>query len=447
MTIAPTIDHPVLVGAGHRDRVQTEVELNALIEDGLKQWRFAGRRVLMVIPDSTRTVPLPLLARLLRNHLEDQVAALDWLVALGTHAPMADDALHRHLGLRPERHNHVVNHAWSDASALTTLGRISAEEIAVLSDGLLRQPLDVRINNLALTYDTIVAISPVFPHEVVGFSGGNKYFFPGISGPEIIDLTHWLGALLTSHAIIGTLGDNPVRKIIDRAAAMIPTERRCIAMTIRPSDAAVHGLWLGSCEEAWTHAAHLSSQVHIRYLPAAFSTVLSVIPEMYPDMWTAAKGMYKLEPVVADGGEIILYAPHIHEFSTIHGPELARIGYHCRDYFLAHWLEFEDFPRGLLAHSTHLRGVGTYDPIHGERCRIKVTLATSIPKTTCEAMGLGWRDPTTVDPDQWKTRPGTLVVQRAGEILHRLAPNVQAAGSDHSLAVKRPAQVAGHAFP
>ena len=57
----------------------------------------------------------------------------------------------------------------------------------------------------------------MFPHEVVGFSGGNKYLFPGIAGPEIINFTHWLGALITNYDVIGA-GYTPVRAVIDRAA-------------------------------------------------------------------------------------------------------------------------------------------------------------------------------------------------------------------------------------
>ena len=167
----------------------------------------------------------------------------------------------------------------------------------------------------------------------------------------MIDVSHWLGALITSYEIIGTLGPTPVRRLVDRAASLLPVERRCIAMAVRPSDSGLHGLFLGSCEEAWAAAAALSAQVHVRYLDAPAQTVLSVVPTMYADMWTGAKGMYKLEPVVADGGELVLYAPHVRELSAVHGEVIGRIGYHCRDYFLHQWERFRDVPLGVLAHS------------------------------------------------------------------------------------------------
>ena len=146
-----------------------------------------------------------------------------------------------------------------------------------------------------------------------------------------------------------------------------------------------------------------------------------MIPERYDDLWTGAKGMYKVEPVIADGGEVVLLAPHITEFSYTHGKVLDRIGYHVRDYFLAQWEQFRDLPWGVLAHSTHLRGDGTY--IEGvEKPRIKVTLASAIPRERCRAMNLGYLEPGSIRVDDWKNREdeGVLLVPNAGETLYRL---------------------------
>ena len=256
---------------------------------------------------------------------------------------------------------------------------------------------------------------------MVGFSGGNKYFFPGASGPELIDASHWLGALITASEMIGSPGITPVRRLIDRAASLIPTERHCISLVVRTGDAGLHGLYLGSCEDAWAAAAELSADVHITTVERPYDTVVSVVPSMYEDLWTAGKGVYKLEPVVADGGELIVLAPHVRSFSVTHGEAIARAGYHCRDYFLGQPERFAGSPLGVLAHCTHVRGRGTYDAASGiERCRITVTLASGIPRAECERAGLAWRDPATIDPAAWAARDGTLVVPRAGEILHRL---------------------------
>ena len=243
---------------------------------------------------------------------------------------------------------------------------LSADRIHELTDGAFSIDVPVEINRRVLDYDQIVIIGPVFPHEVVGFSGGNKYLFPGVSGPDILNFFHWLGAVVTNPMIIGSKW-TPVRKIVDAAGALVTVPKTCFCMVVRP-DGALAGIVGGTPEAAWTEASELSRRTHIVYKDRAYHTVLSCVPKMYEDLWTGGKGMYKLEPVVADGGELIIYAPHISEVSVTHGRLLLEIGYHCRDYFRSQWDRFGQMPWGVLAHSTHVRGIGTYE--NGvEQCR------------------------------------------------------------------------------
>lgn len=133
------------------------------------------------------------------------------------------------------------------------------------------------------------------------------------------------------------------------------------------------------------------------YVDEPFRKVVAIMPERYEDIWTAAKGFYKTEPAVADGGEVVIYAPHITEVSETHH-EIYEIGYHCRDYFVKQWDEFKDVHWGVLAHSTHMRGRGTYDETTGEEnLRINVTLATQISAETCGCINVGYCDPATMD--------------------------------------------------
>jgi nickel-dependent lactate racemase len=255
---------------------------------------------------------------------------------------------------------------------------------------------------------------------VVGFSGGNKYFFPGIAGPEIINFTHWLGAVITSYDVIGA-GYTPVRAVIDRAAGLIPRPTSCFALVVTHHGTV--GLYFGSPQEAWTAASALSAQTHIEWVDQPFRRVLAVLPELYDDLWTGAKGMYKLEPAIGDGGEVVIYSPRITEVSYTHGKLIDEVGYHCRDYFLKQWDRFKHYPGGVLAHSTHVKGLGTYDAGTGlERPRIQVTLATGIPEDRCHRVNLGYLNPAAIDLDQWQGREqdGVVVVPRAGEILFRL---------------------------
>jgi nickel-dependent lactate racemase len=420
-----------MAGFGFVDRVLTNTEVAQVINAALDDWQLTGRRVLVVIPDSTRTAPIPQVFRLICEHLRGNVTALDFLIALGTHRAMTPDQINTLVGATADEWAttlagvRVLNHEWDKPETFLTLGTISAEEVSQISGGMLYQSVPVRVNRLVTAYDCVIVCGPVFPHEVVGFSGGNKYFFPGISGPELIDLSHWLGALITSYAIIGTPGITPVRQLIHRAADLITTEKRCLAMVIAPGsgyEAPLAGLYTGTPEAAWAEAVTLSAQLHVKYVDQPYKRVLSIMPHMYDDIWTAAKGMYKLEPVVADGGEVIIYAPHITEFSYTHGKVLAEVGYHVRDYFVKQWERFKDYPGGVLAHSTHLRGIGSYDPLIGEQPRIRVTLATGISAERCAAHNLGYLDPASIRIEEWQDREdeGILLVPKAGEMLYRL---------------------------
>jgi lactate racemase len=415
------------VGQGYTEqgRYLTDEEIQQILAEGLGQAELEGKHVLVIIPDSTRTAPLPLMFRLFNELLNDRVAKLDFLVALGTHPIMSQDALNKLVGITEDQRTTtyadvgLFNHQWDDPDTFATLGTIPEAEIEEITQGMLVRDVKVTVNKKLLACDQIIVCGPVFPHEVVGFSGGTKYFFPGVSGPEVINFTHWLGALMTSMRVIGT-ADTPVRDTIDRAALMVATPKLFCNMVV--THHGMVGLFVGDYKEAWLEAVAISSEHHIQYVDRTFKRVLSVMPELYDDIWTAAKGMYKMEPVIEDGGEVIIYAPHIDEISYTHGKILDEIGYHCRDYFVKQWDLFKDKPWGVLAHSTHLCGAGAFDEATGEETtRIRVTLATGVPKERCEQVNLGYMDPDEIDVEAWEGREGEgiLVVPRAGELLYR----------------------------
>ena len=402
----------------------SDADLRAFVEQAFSSLSVTDTKILFVIPDNTRSMPMPALFRILCETLRGRAAKLDYLIALGTHPPMTDAAIHTMLGITAQerettyRDIGIFNHEWQNHAALTHIGTITSDEMATLSEGMLRQAARVEINKRILEYDLLCIVGPVFPHEVVGFSGGNKYFFPGIAGAEILNLFHWLGALITNHAINGTK-HTPVRDVIDRAASMIPVDKACFCLNV--SGKSAHGIFFGSPEEAWSAAADLAAETHIVYKDRPFKSVLAVAPAMYDEIWVAGKCMYKLEPVVADGGELIIHAPHIREISVTHGELIRQIGYHTRDYFLAQMERFSAIPSGILAHSTHVRGLGSF--VDGvENCRVQVTLATAIPEDECRAINLGYRDPESIEAEVWRDREheGYLLVPNAGEVLYKL---------------------------
>jgi nickel-dependent lactate racemase len=413
-----------VVGHGLVEGYLTPEDVAQVAREGLARLPLDGRRVLVLIPDGTRTMPMPQMFEILEHELGSRVAALDYLVALGTHSPMSDAQLSRLVG-RPvvdgrAGNRRIVNHRWDDPATFVTLGTIHARDIAALTNGRLNQDVPVALNRLVVEYDHVLVCGPVFPHEVVGFSGGTKYLFPGIAAPEIIHFTHWLGALITSYEVIGTI-NTPVRAVIDRAAALLDTPVSLFALVVTHDGVA--GAFCGETHSAWRQAATLSARRHIVWVDEPFDRVLSVMPPMYDDLWTAAKGAYKTEPAVADGGEVIIYAPHVREVSHVHGRLIEEIGYHCRDYFLSQWDRYSSYPGGVLAHSTHVKGLGSFDTAsRTESARIQVTLATGIARERCDRINLGHLDPADVHVSDWSTEveDGSLMVPRAGELLFRV---------------------------
>lgn len=414
------------------DTALDRATVTRVVGDALRG-RHTGQRVLVIVPDHTRSVPLPLLLEALLEGLAD-ADAIDILIALGTHPPLSRAAI---IGLVGERVSAatrdpgvgrpsvtVDNHRWRDDRVLATIATITEAQIVEIAGGAwhesLAGDLPVRINRAVLDHDHVIIVGPTFPHEVVGFSGGSKYYFPGVSGPEMIDVSHWLGAL---GGVVATIGhrDTPPRRLVDLAASHVPTPTTLVA-------AVVHGagdldaLVIGDLRDAWRVAVDQSVRRHIVTLDAPVHQVLSTAPPMYDELWTAAKAMYKLEPVLAEGAELILHAPHLDQVSRVHGREISEVGYHVLPYFLGQWDRFAHHSRAVLAHSSHLRGAGTYrDGV--ETPRFTVTLASRIGPDTCAALGLGHQDPATIDPTAFHGRldEGVLWVPRAGETLYRLA--------------------------
>jgi nickel-dependent lactate racemase len=406
--------------------VLSEDQVRAFVHEQLAAADLDGRSVCVLVPDGTRSCPMPLLLGAVYEALHGRVAELTVLVALGTHSKMGEIELSRHLGYPPgafaDRYPGatVRNHEWWDPHTFASVGTISADRIGELSEGRLHRPVEVRLNRAVVEHDVTLVLGPVFPHEVVGFSGGTKYFFPGVSSQEVINMSHWLGALITSAEIIGTRGTTPVRALIDEAVSLVPNDKLAFCVVVRSGSMSLHSMAFGEPASAWAAAADVAAETHVRYLDAPVRRVLSIVPTMYHDIWTAAKGFYKVEPVVADGGQVVLYAPHVSEVSSTH-PEIYEIGYHCRDYFVKQWDRFKIVPWGVLAHSTHVRGAGTYDETTGEEHdRVTVTLATGIPEARVRQVNLDYLDPAEVDAEAWAADPDTLVVPHAGEDLFRL---------------------------
>ena len=410
-------------GIGSPDHSCMEEEVRTLLEEGTPVRLFDRKRVLVLTPDATRTCPRPMMIRSVVDVIGARAAKLDFMVALGTHTPLAQKDILKLYGIDSRRKMfrgiEFFNHEWDRQESFARIGTFTQEEVEDLSEGRLKEKVPLVINKRIFDYDLVLIVGPVFPHEVVGYSGGAKYLFPGISGGDFLHFFHWLGAVITCKNIIG-IKDTPVRRAIDKAMEKVPVPVHCVAMVVN-ENSNLCGLYVGHVREAWSKAAELSSQVHVKTKKKPFRVVLGRAPAMYDEIWTAGKVMYKLEQVVADQGTLIIYGPHIREISRTWGKAIERIGYHTRDYFLAQMERFGDIPRGVLAHSTHVRGTGTYEK-GVEKPHVNVVLATSIPRETCDRINLGYMDPSGIRLSDYMGREeeGILFVDHAGEILYRL---------------------------
>ena len=417
----------MVIGKGSETETLSEAQVGALCADAFSRQDLDGKRLLFIIPDYTRSGPIDMMFRVVYKLLAGRVKTLDFLIALGTHPPMSDEAIYKLVGISKDEHTHTYpkarffNHDSRNPDRLEHIGTFSEDEIEEISGGLLRKHVDVTVNKMVCDYDLLWILGPTFPHESMGFSGGHKYFFPGISGEDIVDTFHWIGALLTVPAVIG-VKDTPMRRLLDRAVAFIPTERMCISLVVKEHD--LFGIFIGTPEEAFSAAADLSDKIHIIYKDRPYKRVLSCAPPMYDEIWTAGKCMYKLESVVADGGELIIHAPHIDHLSFTHGSEIEKVGFHVRDYFVRQWDKFKDVSGNILAHSCNVKGIGTFE--NGiEKPRVNVVLATRMSEEYCNKINLGYRDPESINPDEWKDREdeGILYVPHAGEMLYLLKDN------------------------
>lgn len=395
-----------------------------------------AKKILVIHPDYTRTdftdKIVPLVVEKLRKA---GVKKIDFLNAAGTHRKMAESEFLKKLGLDSKASCFSFNnHQHDEPERLKTIGSIPGNLVREKTGNQLTSSIPVTINKILLSsYDVIIAISGTAPHETAGYSGGLKIFFPGVSGPQVIDLFHWTAALIDLPAIIGTV-DNNARDIINAGAKVIfervkpPIYSFNMVNIEKESKVIPIGLYIDSGYEGFLktyRAASLaSSRVHVKYIDSPLFQAVQAIPDSYDEIWTAGKGSYKLQKpgVMAKGGEIILYAPHIdcfHSKENINA-ELLELGYHCKDNICQYLKSNTKVCKNSAAHVINVVGPGVFDPETGrEELAFKVTLATAIPEEICRSVGLGYRNPKSIKRKDF-TGPGKLWIEEGGKYLYSL---------------------------
>ena len=413
----------------------TNKQLEGIVKESLRGFKSV-KKVLLIHPDYTRTDFTNKLIPLIYQELKSKgIKQIDSLNAGGTHRAMAKEEIRSKLGLSSRiNFDNYYNHEYSNPQKLVTVGEIPAFFVAEKTQGDFFQSIPVVVNKLITEdYDLIITLSGTLPHEAAGYAGGLKVFLPGISGPEVIDLFHWAAVLIGIPQIIGTV-DNFAREVINKGSSYIFDKIKAptisFNMVFEETEHLVipKGLYVGAgfdgFIEAYKQAAKVSSQIHVIYLDEPLECAVQVIDKSYDEIWTAGKGSYKLQSpgVMAKGGEIIIYAPHINCFHSRPEMDLAlrQIGYHCKDYVKKYLESNLNFSKNIAAHVINVRGMGSFDVNSGkEEFNFKVTLATGISKDVCESVGLGYRNPDSIHHEDFISQ-GKLWIQNGGKYLYKL---------------------------
>jgi len=422
-----------VIGMGSATSSLSTEDLRAIVEEALDQVR-PGQRVLAIIPDRTRDDNTDLLFPIAAQFLARRsIAQFDALVAQGTHGPMTETQKFTKIGgsaAELPALGRIFDHRWDKSDELVTLGQLSSAEVNELTGGLITEAVDVRLNALLApgVYDTVLVFGATMPHEVAGFAGGAKYFFPGVAGPELTHMTHWLGALATIEQVIGRV-ETPTRRMIEAAAAFVPAE--VISFTsVNTRDTAglkTHALFAGEINETLRRAAAVSAQVHIKYTGRKYARVLALLDEHYDELWVGGKASYKLGSVIEEGGELIIYAPHLNNISATHGRLIKKYGYAPLE-TVREMVEYSNELRANLcvaAHLAHVSYGSALDKDGQVTPRYRITLASAVPEEVCRRVKLGYLDHRTIRREDYENNPNTLVVENAGRDLYLVEPNLR----------------------
>lgn len=410
-----------VIGKGSATSVLNRTDIREIAEDALRPIA-ANTRVLAIIPDASRDDNTHILFPIINEILQSRsVTTFDALVAQGTHPPISKAEKLEKIGLENFAGN-IFDHEWNNPEHLVSIGSLSADEISNASGGEFSQTIDIKINKLVVDYDLILVIGATTPHEVVGFSGGAKYFFPGISGAELTNATHWIGALAGIENVIGQI-ETPTRHLIEKAADNIDAETINFSSGVsrrRDGQLQTHALFAGDFRTSFRRAAEISREINVRFIDRKYKRVVAVLDEHYRELWTGGKASYKLGGIIEDGGELLIYSPHLTHISKTHGAAIEKFGYAPLERIKELVAGSDELQQNLCvaAHLAHVSYCGrASDP---QQPKYRITMASGLSRSLCEQVNLGFADHSEIDLTACANDPDTLVVENAGRDLYLL---------------------------
>jgi nickel-dependent lactate racemase len=273
-------------------------------------------RVIAVTPDVTRFYSRAgYLTEQAWRYYGDKLT--DVLPAVGTHAPMTSQEISRMYGETPQEL--FREHDWR--GGLATLGTVPSEVLSKLSEGKLNFEWPAQVNERLVTgsYDLILSVGQVVPHEVIGMANYNKNLFVGTGGVEGINKSHYLGAVYGTERIMGRI-NTPVRELMNYASNHFARDLPVVyVLTVVAIEAdgtlATKGLFIGDDQECYEKAAALSQQVNIVQVEKPLKRVVAYMdPSEFRSTWIGNKSVYRSRMAIEDGGELIVLAPGVKEF-------------------------------------------------------------------------------------------------------------------------------------
>jgi len=433
MTLSmPTIaTSPTVVGRGGAESDLSPQEMREILVQAFSPIPQRSS-VLAIVADKTRDdntdVLFPLAADILLNK---KLRKFDALVAQGTHSPMNQSdkrsKLGAHLAPLPGL-GQIFDHDWADPAKLVSLGQLDRQQVQQITNNLYNDPVNLTVNHLLApgVYDVVLIFGTTLPHEVAGFSGDAKYFFPGVSGPELTHATHWLGALVSIEKVIGRV-ETPTRHLFEAAADQVPAEVICLASVVTRERGRLrtHALFCGDFRQTVRMAAAVSRVVHVKYTGRKYKRVVALLERHLNDLWVGGKASYRLGPVIEEGGELIIYAPHLSTISDVHGALIERYGYAPLETIRDLVEQSEELRKNLCvaAHLAHVSFAGRRTPQGAIVPRYSIVLASNVDSATCQRVNLGYANPASFCTSDYADDPDTLIVEEAGRDLYLVEPS------------------------
>ncbi len=344
--------------AAHDSVPLSAVEIkNAVLEsiDGIKP---AKGRILLLPPDISRiNSGAGQITSIYYNALKDKFT-IDVMPALGTHLPMRGDEIVEMFGndIPMER---FVAHDWRNDTV--RVGTVPEDFIRGVSGGLVDYPIEIAINKRLVSneYDLIISIGQVVPHEVAGMANYSKNILVGCGGFDVINKTHFLGAVCGIESILGN-DRTPVRMVFDYAEERflkdIPIMYVMTVVSCVSGKPQCDGLFIGRERKVYEAAARLSMKRNITYVDKPLKKVVAFLSEKeFKSTWVGNKAVYRTRKAIADGGELVVLAPGVRCFGEdrVFDQLIRKYGYAGRDKILELRRENSDLASNLSA-AAHL---------------------------------------------------------------------------------------------